>query len=463
MNKKIIIFLPDGVGLRNFAFTNFHKLGKEKGYAITYWNNTIFPLKKEFGYEEIKIDYAKSHIVSEIYKRARKEIELKQNVKNFNDTTYFSYQFPQSYSSIKKAIKSIAVTGLSMLYNSEKGLEKIRNKIFQLERKTTYYQKAKAQLIAEKPALVFCTNQRPLLAIAPLLAAQDLGIPTATFIFSWDNLPKATLVVQSDYYYVWSEHMKTEMLNYYPHINKKQLKIVGTPQFEPHFNTELLETKEQFFKTHKLDSTKKYICFSGDDITTSPYDAYYLEDVAIRIKKMNENGANLGIVFRRCPVDFSDRFDAVLETYKNLIIPINPDWKSYGNQWNKVMPTPADFQLLANTIKHTELVINVGSSMVFDAVCHNKPCIYINYNHEKANLKKRDIHKIYKYIHFKSMPSKKAVLWFNSKEEIQKVIEKALNNPTETIENAKKWFEVINIKEPTIASENSWKSIQEQI
>jgi hypothetical protein len=34
-----------------------------------------------------------------------------------------------------------------------------------------------------------------------LLAAQQLGIPTATFIFSWDNLPKATMVVETDYYY----------------------------------------------------------------------------------------------------------------------------------------------------------------------------------------------------------------------------------------------------------------------
>jgi hypothetical protein len=29
----------------------------------------------------------------------------------------------------------------------------------------------------------FFTNQRPMTAIAPMLAAQELGIPTATFIF----------------------------------------------------------------------------------------------------------------------------------------------------------------------------------------------------------------------------------------------------------------------------------------
>jgi hypothetical protein len=44
-----------------------------------------------------------------------------------------------------------------------------------------------------------------------LLAAQQLGIPTATFIFSWDNLPKATMVVETDYYFV-GDHMKLELL-----------------------------------------------------------------------------------------------------------------------------------------------------------------------------------------------------------------------------------------------------------
>jgi hypothetical protein len=30
--KKLFIFLADGVGLRNFAFTQFYALGKESGY-----------------------------------------------------------------------------------------------------------------------------------------------------------------------------------------------------------------------------------------------------------------------------------------------------------------------------------------------------------------------------------------------------------------------------------------------
>ena len=42
--------------------------------------------------------------------------------------------------------------------------------------------------------------------------------------------------------------------------------------------------------------SKKYICFSGDDITTSPNDPVYLGDTAKAIMKLNESGQNLGIV-----------------------------------------------------------------------------------------------------------------------------------------------------------------------
>ena len=33
-SPKIFILLPDGIGLRNFAFTNFHQLGIENGFEI---------------------------------------------------------------------------------------------------------------------------------------------------------------------------------------------------------------------------------------------------------------------------------------------------------------------------------------------------------------------------------------------------------------------------------------------
>ncbi|SDW86479.1 hypothetical protein SAMN05444411_102338 [Lutibacter oricola] len=451
--KKVFVFLPDGVGLRNFVFGDFYEIGKQKNIDIIYWNNTDFPIHENY----IRVKQGKSNWLADLFKRSRSKIELKQSYKKFKDEAYLSYSFTQSFKTIKTAIKSSLVSMFSMLFNSELGLKKVRSYIEKFERNSEYYFNVKKQLQNEAPNFVFSTNQRPLKAIAPILAAKDLGIPTATFIFSWDNLPKGMLVLETDYYYVWSTYMKKELLKYYPFILEEQIKITGTPQFEPHFNKKLIIDKNVFFKKNNLDLNKKYICFSGDDITTSPNDQLYLEDVVKAIKSLNSKGFNLGLIYRKCPVDFSNRHMSIYNEYKDIMVLVDPLWENLGNGWNRVMPTENDTSLLVNTIKNTEMVINVGSSMVFDYVCHNKPCAFLNYNTDKSVDKNWNIEKIYKYIHFKSMPSKDAVLWINSKNKIEEVILKGLE--MKNLSSTKEWFKTIAGEEPTKASNRIWESI----
>jgi len=457
-NKKIFILIPDGIGLRNFAYTSFYDLGKKQNYDVIFWNNTPFYLS-DLGFNEIKIEKPKTHPLTDIYKNVKIQTELNLNVKKTKDYVYNSYRFPFSYSTLKNVIKSLTVQLLTKFYFSQRGLTKIRNKIKSEERKTLYYQQSIKTLKKEQPALVFCTNQRPILAIAPIIAAQDLGIPTACFIFSWDNLPKATMVVETDYYFVWSNHMKKELLFYYPYINVDQIFVTGTPQFEAHFNANFRLSKEVFFENNGLDLNKKYICYSGDDVTTCPDDPRYLEDVAIAVRVLNKKGHALGIVFRRCPVDFSSRFNKVLEDYKDVIVSIEPKWYKRGEMWNTILPTIEDVILQTNTIAHTEMVINLGSSMVFDYVAHNKPCIYINYDVEDKILPHWSVKKIYNFVHFRSMQNKKAVIWLKNSEEIVIKIEIALKDSKETIGFAKSWFEVINQHPPEGASNRIWDGI----
>jgi hypothetical protein len=457
-NFKIFILLPDGIGLRNFAFSNFHKIGLEKNFDITYWNNTPFDLKT-LGFNEIKVKKARLNPLTDSYKNARKHIELNLNIKKENDTVYDSYRFPFSYKKWRPALKNLISKFLITFYSSTKGLEKVRKKILKLESNTSYFNECLETIQKEKPDFVFCTNQRPVLAIAPLLAAKKLNIPTGTFIFSWDNLPKATMVVETDFYFVWSEHMKKELLHYYPYITEKQIIITGTPQFENHFDSNLRVTKEQFYKEHQLDLNKKYICYSGDDIITCPDDPQYLRDVAEAVRKLNGKGHSLGILLRRCPVDFSNRFDSVISKYQDIITPVTPLWEKIGEGWNTILPTKADMVLQTNTIQHTEMVINLGSSMVFDYAAYKKPCAFINYDVEVKVDKKWSVSKIYKYIHFRSMPNKNAVIWLDSSNTIADKIEFALQQPHHSIEDAQSWFEKINRHPPEESSKRIWDGI----
>jgi hypothetical protein len=458
-NNKIFILLPDGIGLRNFAYSDFYKLGISNQFDVVFWNNTPFELA-DLGFNEIKITNSKNNPLTDVLKNVRKHIELNLNIKKFSDLVYDTYRFPFSYKNIKSAIKSFSIRLLTKIYSSEKGLKAIRNKIISNERKTLFYKESLETLKREKPALVFCTNQRPQSAIAPIIAAKDLGIPTVAFIFSWDNLPKATMVVETDYYFVWSNHMKKELLHYYPYIKEEHVFVTGTPQFETHYDTSRLLPKESFFEKYHLDSTKIYICYSGDDITTCPDDPKYLNDVATAVSQLNDEGYNLGIIFRRCPVDFSARYDAVLTKFQDVITPIAPLWKRIGEGWNTILPTPEDLDLQLNTIHHTKFVINLGSSMVFDYITQNKSCMYINYDVKNKAIQDWSVKKIYNYIHFRSMPTNQAVVWIESPESIKNLILENLNTNFESIENAQLWFEKIVAQPANKASERIWEAIK---
>ncbi|MFD2939591.1 UDP-glycosyltransferase [Flavobacterium notoginsengisoli] len=457
--KKIFVFFPDGVGLRNFAFTKFKEIGEKKGYQITYWNNTVFSLKEQLGFDEIKIENHKTHPLTPLYSRIRKHIELNVSQKKFNDKVYETYKFPFSYKGVKNILRTLFIRFLIGFNSSENGILRIRKRINALERSTSKYQYCKAQLQKHKPDLVFCTTQRATQSISALLAAKDLKIPVVAFVYSWDNVPKAMQVVEADFYFVWSDLMKEEVLKYYSFVKESQVFVTGTPQFEPHYDSSLSKDRATFFNENNLDVSKKYICFSGDDETTSPLDQYYLEDLAKAVRNLNLKGENLGIIYRKCPVDTTTRYDEVIESYKDVIAVLDPLWKPAGKNWNEVLPTKEDLGLLHNVCAHSEFVTNVCSSTVFDFVAHEKPCIYFNY--EQPQLKKgiRDIGQNYKYVHFRSMPSQQAAVFCTNKNDLEKQVKQILDHKLTNVADGKKWYEIVAGKKPTQASLIIWDAI----
>jgi hypothetical protein len=163
-----------------------------------------------------------------------------------------------------------------------------------------------------------------------------------------------------------------------------------------------------------------------------------LNDVAAAIQE-NGKESDFQLVFRRCPVDVSGRYDWVLEKYPNIIVNMPPKWNFNSSIWSAVYPTYEDVKLLASLCYYADVVINVGSTMAFDFGMYGKPCIYINYDHIKD--RNWSVDTIYKYQHFRSMPSQKAVYWFNNKTEIPEVITKALDAPNTDIAI---WYSIVN-------------------
>ena len=326
-------------------------------------------------------------------------------------------------------------------------------------RRNSFYDEVKVVLKQVQPTTIFCSHQRALKAATVLAVAKDLGIPTTTAIYSWDNLPKARMALRADRYLVWSDYMKKEMELYYPDIPSESIYVTGTPQFEFYKNEQNIIDKEVFFKKYNLDPAKKIICFSGDDEHTSPDDPSYLKDISQEFINANLQ-QHYQILLRRCPVDFSGRFDAIVREYKELIKEVTPIWYfNSSKEWNAVYPSIEDVKLLVSTAFYADVVVNVGSTMAFDFAMFNKPCAFINYDQQTKKIKKWSVKTVYQFQHFRSMEGLEAVGWINQKSEIIFKIQQAIESSNEVGKDRKIWMQRI-VKYPL---QDSSKNIAKEI
>lgn len=428
MDKKVLFLIPDGVGIRNYLYSSVitHLKNNSK---IAFWSTLPEEAFEEtFNLHQINVEFKKIKLHSEgFYTRLWKEASVFARLK------YNSHKLdnPTILNNWRKNNKNFK---LRQLYNFAEIIgnwaSKKYERILNLEEKSkngwsrdliSYYKK---ELKESGVSSIFITHQRVGNLMPICIAAKQLGIKVTTAIYSWDNLPKARLAVLADQYLVWSDYMKEEMKIYYPEIHSSKVIVSGTPQFEFYSVKEKLVSRSDFALKYNLDANKKWICFSGDDKTTSPYDANYLQDMAISIQNFSND---YHILFRRSPADFSDRYDSVLKDYKELITSVDPVWNTTADGWGTFFPKLEDVDLLVNMAYHCFVAVNVGSTIAHDFSVFDKPCIYINYDQKFAE--NWSVNTIYKFQHFRSMDGLDAVVFVNSFDEWQDKLIKIAQNP----------------------------------
>ena len=439
-NKRIILVVPDGTGIRNYLFSQIIPNLINKGCNLLIYhalsNEAIIEVER---LHDITLNKRQIPVYNETIKQKFLREAICFGRLNYNSRLENNLTVLTNWERNHKGLKKWFYKLVEVLGNY---LGKSYQKILSFEAK---YQKALLKSIdaeitflkSYNPDVIFSTHQRAINAIPVFKAAEVLGINTIGAIYSWDNLVKGRLSIRTKKYTVWSNYMREELLRYYSEIEVTNVYITGTPQFELYEDV-TLTSKEDFFNKHKLDLNKLTICFSGDDELTSPHDPKYLEDIVNSLKNSNLDG-KIQIVFRRSPVDLSGRYDHIINESDGFIIPIEPIWSNTQKQWTQLFPYFEDVKLLANICKHCNLVINVGSTMAHDFAIFNNPAAYINY--DTVLDKKWSIKTIYNYQHFKSMPEKDVVYWINKKEDYTTIIEKCIENKNSL---GKEWLNIIN-------------------
>jgi len=454
-NNKIVLLFPDGVGIRNYLYSDVFK-GMEKELVLFH----AFDAKTEQAVKEItaiqntlRIPKYSESLTEKFLRELICLARLKHNAKLVDNPTILS-NWKSNHKGFFKTFFYRFVEIASYGFANYKRILKLEQWYQRAIRNSSFYNEVRQILVDIAPEKLFCSHQRGVQCAPIFAAAQDLGIEAITVIYSWDNLPKARMALQADKYLVWSDYMQKELRLYYPEIKAQQVFVTGTPQFECYHQPENIIPKEVFYERYNLDLHKKIICYSGDDVLTCPDDPQYLSDLAEQLLHHNLD-TEYQILLRRCPVDISGRFDVIVSKYPNLIKQAPPLWNFEPNSnWTTIYPLPEDIALLVSTVYYSAIVVNLGSTMAFDFGMFKKPCIYINYDQDVKINPNWSVQWIYQLQHFRSMKDKDAVLWVNNKNEIKNSI--VVEQTSESFES---WKEIILSNYKT--SSESIKSVLE--
>lgn len=440
-NLKVLFLIPDSFGVRNYLYSDLLDHLKESGKVVLWSSlpsNAFDELRNKVS---IELEYKQFTFPKESWRGRffRESATYARLIKNSitvnNKTILLNWNYRPK--GLKKKILNFLAQGFgkaaSKNYRIILGLEK-RARGAWSRRVIDFY---KEELEKSGVKRIFITHQRVSELMPICLAAKESGVKVFSVVYSWDNLPKARLNILADYYLVWSDYMRNEMIQYYPEIDRYKILVTGTPQFEFYSKPNNIIKREQFAQQFGLDLSKKWFLYSGGDELTSPFDQMYLADLLQEI----ELRADVQIILRRSPADFSLRYDSLIKEFPDKLAVIDPIWR-IGRTWSENIPQISDFKLLASLAAHCVAAINVGSTVAHDFANFDKPTLYVNY--DAVNSPNWKIADINGFQHFKSMPSRDCVVWVNRKTDWTLALDSVIYRADSVAKDRLKWYRVIN-------------------
>jgi len=240
----------------------------------------------------------------------------------------------------------------------------------------------------------------------PLLrAAQKLGIPTVALVASWDNLtskafpvipgPSASLVV-------WNNIMKDEAVEGFGFAQERVF-VSGVPRFDRYFQRQGPRTRRDFFSALGLDDDRKLLTYAtagdrlfepADAVTPEPELCKELVDAAV-----------------------SGRFARPVQVIIRLHPQANPeDWKHFRDRSNVLVQVPGratgfrdrdlsedEEQLLAETMCHSDVVVNVASTITIDAAIFDTPVVCVGFDIRAPRKYRQSLRRFYDFEHYRKL------------------------------------------------------------
>jgi hypothetical protein len=429
--KKLGVVITDGVGFRNFIMSDFILEATQQFDEIIIYSGLPINTFDCLPTSNIVIKELDVFVESKLtwfFRKWKEVAHFKKHQSFFGMNDNLASGYPNNNSFRSLLIKMIYFfTHYLHSYSIILFIEKLQFLSFSKNKITKSYFEL---LYKDRPTHVFFTHQRPSYLAPFLYAVTKLKIPVSTFIFSWDNLSsKGRMLGVFDYFLVWSELMKEELLYFYPSVNKQNVKIVGTPQFEPYVMKKFDSDIVDFYRKFNLESDKKIICYSCADVSIGKNDPIVIMAIANAIRNKSINFPTQLIV-RTSPAEDDSRFEAIRKEFPEIKWNV-PKWiltrESHAESWSQRIPTDEDITELRSLLEFSDININMCSTMSLDFMLFNKPVINAVFGNLESGL--YNDQRFLNYNHFKKVVDSQAVTISKNSEELITQINDSLLNP----------------------------------
>lgn len=263
-------------------------------------------------------------------------------------------------------------------------------------------------------------------------AAKRLGIYTVAMARSWDNLTsKGVVQAMPDKLVVYSNRMVEEAVKVVG-MKKENVFMAGPPQFDPHFKPAKL-SRESFLKGLGIDPSKKII------LCAPFFDRYTGSAVALinGLVKAIEDGSlpkDVHLLVRYRPGTPLMKDGTLAESVRYTItVPSLASFDGAGRfspledfEWSA-----KDVDLLVDSLRFSDVVINTVSTLSVDAMVFDKPVINLRFDAEPDCPPQHSVNVMLpEHDHYKAIEASGGVRLVSSMNELIDSINAYLKDPT---------------------------------
>ena len=280
-----------------------------------------------------------------------------------------------------------------------------------------------------QPDLVVTSSPGLIYSEVPLLrTARRHRVRTMAIDPSWDNFTNKLMPVRRvNRLVVWNTLMQQQAIELHGY-QPDEIRLAGVPQWDRYFTNSVTISRDDFFRRIGADPARRLVT-----LTTTPQELYSHHDHVLRVMSAalaDGRWPAAQVLVRLHPRDDRSKY-AAFEAAPNVIVE-KPFRDTVRAGDGLAVDVTADSQQhLADTLRHSDVVVNVASTIAIEAAIFDTPVVNIAFDGVQESEFARSSRRYYRFTHYVNITRHDAVKVAWSPDELVRHVRTYLDDPAQ--------------------------------